>query len=50
MLIHPVKNQHKSKQMNAMMINSTTPNILTSKMRDEMYLKHLRQVEKINNR
>lgn len=37
--------------MKALMVNSTTPaNIVDNKMRDEMYMKHLREVEKINNR
>ena len=33
------------------MVNSTTvTNLVDSKMRDEVYLRHLREVEKINNR
>lgn len=37
--------------MKALMVNSASPaNIVDSKMRDEMYMKHLREVEKINNR
>lgn len=33
------------------MINSTTTTkIVDNKMRDEIYLRHLREVEKINNR
>ena len=37
--------------MKALMINSTNAaNIVDHKMRDEMYMKHLREVEKINNR
>ena len=36
--------------MKALMVNSTTGNVVEEKMRDEMYMKHLREVEKINNR
>lgn len=37
--------------MKALMVNSTTTaSIVDHKMRDEMYMKHLREVEKINNR
>lgn len=37
--------------MKALMINSTNAaNIVDNKMRDEMYMKHLREVERINNR
>lgn len=37
--------------MKALMVNSASPaNIVDNKMRDEMYMKHLREVEKINNR
>lgn len=36
--------------MKALMVNSTTSPIVDNKMRDEMYMKHLREVEKINNR
>lgn len=37
--------------MKALMLNSLNPpNIVDTKMRDEMYVKHLREVEKINNR
>lgn len=36
--------------MKAPMVNSTSADIIVTKMRDEMYLKHLREVEKINNR
>lgn len=32
------------------MTNSTQPDIFAAKIRDEIYLKHLREVEKINNR
>ena len=33
------------------MVNSTTAvKVVDSKMRDEVYLRHLREVEKINNR
>jgi hypothetical protein len=32
------------------LIIDSNSNIVTAKMRDEMYLKHLRQVEKITNR
>ena len=36
--------------MKALMVNSTTSPIVDNKMRDEMYMKHLREVERINNR
>lgn len=36
--------------MKSLMTNSTQPNIVAAKIRDEMYLKHLREVERINNR
>ena len=36
--------------MKAMMVNPNSSSIITSKMRDEMYMKHLREVEKISNR
>jgi hypothetical protein len=37
--------------MKAMMVNSiNTTNIVDNKMRDEVYMRHLREVEKINNR
>lgn len=35
--------------MRTLMINPNS-NLVLNKMRDEMYLKHLRQVEQINNR
>lgn len=31
-------------------IITESSNLITSKMRDEMYMKHLREVQKINNR
>lgn len=33
-----------------MSFSLNTNNIIGNKMREEMYLKHLREVEKINNR
>ena len=36
--------------MKALMVNSTSGKVVDEKMRDEMYMKHLREVEKINNR
>lgn len=37
--------------MKALMVNSTTSaKIVDNKMRDEIYMRHLREVEKINNR
>jgi len=36
--------------MKAMMVNSTTGNVVQEKMRDQIYMRHLREVEKIANR
>lgn len=36
--------------MKAIMTNSNTTSVVEGKMRDEVYMRHLRQVEKINNR
>jgi hypothetical protein len=36
--------------MRGLNVSSTCSNLVADKMRDEMYLRHLRQVEKINNR
>ena len=36
--------------MKAMMLNSTAGDVVQEKMRDEVYMRHLREVEKIANR
>jgi DNA-binding transcriptional regulator YdaS (Cro superfamily) len=37
--------------MKALMVNSVNSGkVVDSKMRDEIYMRHLREVEKINNR
>ena len=37
--------------MKALMVNSLNPaSIVDHKMKDQLYMKHLREVEKINNR
>jgi alpha-ketoglutarate-dependent taurine dioxygenase len=36
--------------MKALMVSSTSGDVIQEKMRDERYMRHLREVEKINNR